>query len=174
MKHGRVKWIGVRPAKGTPMKVVDEVVAIAGRGLEGDRASAREGHKRQVTLIQAEHLDVVAKLAGVRKIDPARLRRNLVVSGINVVSLLKKKFRIGDLVLVGTDTADPCFQMEELEAPMAGMGGITARILVGGTMHVGDRVTLDAPETAGQRVDADALETKSRKKSGRRRTARIS
>ena len=120
-----------------------EVVAIAGRGLEGDRASAREGHKRQVTLIQAEHLAVVAKLAGVRKIDPARLRRNVVVSGINLVSLLKKKFRIGDVVLVGTGPCDPCFKMEELQEPMAGMGGITARILSGGTIHVGDRVTLD-------------------------------
>ena len=138
-----MKWIGVRAGRGTPIDVVKEVVAIAGRGLEGDRAAAREGHKRQVTLIQAEHLAVVAKLAGVRKIAPARLRRNVVVSGINLVSLLKKKFRIGKLVLVGVDTCDPCFQMEELEAPMAGMGGITARILEGGTMRVGDRVMLD-------------------------------
>lgn len=138
-----MKWIGVRAGRGTPIDVKKEVVAIAGRGLEGDRASAREGHKRQVTLIQAEHLAVVAKLAGVRKIDPARLRRNVVVSGINLVSLLKKKFRIGDVVLVGTGPCDPCFKMEELQEPMAGMGGITARILSGGTIHVGDRVTLD-------------------------------
>lgn len=144
MKAGRVEWIGVRPKKGAPMETVDEVVAIAGRGLEGDRAAAREGHNRQVTLIQAEHLVVIAKLAGVRKVEPARLRRNVVVSGINLVSLLKKKFRVGDLALVGTGAADPCFQMEDLEAAMAGMGGITARILAGGTMRVGDRVTLDA------------------------------
>jgi MOSC domain-containing protein YiiM len=169
-----VEWIGVRPTKGAPMNVVEEVRAIAGRGLEGDRASAREGHKRQVTLIQAEHLDVVAKLAGVRKIDPARLRRNVVVSGVNVMSFLKKKFRVGDLVLVGVDTCDPCFQMEELEAPMAGMGGITARILVGGTMRVGDRVALDAPEGEGDRVQADAALVKSRKKGARRGPARFS
>lgn len=146
------------------MTVVKAVVAIAGRGLEGDRAAAREGHKRQVTLIQSEHLAVVAKLAGVRKIDPARLRRNLVVGGINLVSLLRKKFRIGDVVLVGTGTADPCFQMEELEAPMAGMGGITARILAPGTIRVGDRVALDAPESAGERVEPDAAPKKTRKK----------
>lgn len=74
---GRVAWIGVRPKKGAPTETVKEVVAIAGRGLEGDRAAAREGHKRQVTLIQAEHLGVIASLAGLRKIDPARLRRNV-------------------------------------------------------------------------------------------------
>jgi MOSC domain-containing protein YiiM len=142
VKAGRVEWIAIRPKKGAPMETVNEVVAIAGRGLEGDRAAAREGHNRQVTLIQAEHLRVIASLAGRRKIDPARLRRNVVVRGINLVSLLKKKFRIGDLVLVATGTCDPCFQMEELEAPMAGMGGITARILEGGTMHVGDRVAM--------------------------------
>ena len=130
----------MRPDKGAPMKVVREACAIAGRGLEGDRAALREGHKRQVTLIQAEHLAVIAKLAGVRKVDPARLRRNVVVSGINLVSLLKKKFRIGDVVLVGMAPCDPCFKMEELDAPMAGMGGITARILSGGTISVGDRV----------------------------------
>lgn len=155
MKTGRVEWIGVRPKKGTPMEVVKEVRAIAGRGLEGDRASAREGHKRQVTLIQAEHLVVVAKLAGVRKIEPARLRRNVVVSGINLVSLLRKKFRIGDVVLVGTGAADPCFKMEELEEPMAGMGGITARILEGGTMSVGDRVSLEG-DAAGTSRDRSA------------------
>ena len=140
MKKGVVEWIRLRPKTGAPVLVVDEVRAIAGRGLEGDRASAREGHKRQVTLIQAEHLPVIAKLAGVRKVDPARLRRNVVVAGINLVALLKKKFCIGDVVLVGMDTCDPCFKMEELDAPMAGMGGITARILTGGTIHVGDRV----------------------------------
>lgn len=164
VKSGRVSWLGLRPAKGTPMVVVKEAAAIGGRGLEGDRASAREGHKRQVTLIQAEHLDVIAKLAGVRKIDPARLRRNVVVSGINVVALLRKKFRIGEVVLVGTGTADPCFQMEELEAPMAGMGGITARILVSGTIHVGDRVMLDASDAGADRVEPDALAKKTRRK----------
>jgi MOSC domain-containing protein YiiM len=174
VKSGRVEWIGVRPKKGAPMEVVKEVRAIAGRGLEGDRASAREGHKRQVTLIQAEHLEVVAKLAGVRKIDPARLRRNVVVSGINLVSLLRKKFRVGDLVLVGTDTADPCFQMEELEAAMAGMGGITARILEGGTLRVGDRVTLDAPDVVAGSVAPDARKKKTRRKSRSRALARIS
>jgi MOSC domain-containing protein YiiM len=144
-RRPRVDWIGLRPKSGEPMRIVDSVVAIAGRGLEGDRAAAREGHKRQVTLIQAEHLPVVASLAGVKKIDPARLRRNLVVAGINLVSLLKKKFRIGDVVLVGTGPADPCFKMEELQDPMGGMGGITARILVGGTIRVGDHVEADAP-----------------------------
>lgn len=142
------------------------VVALAGRGLEGDRASSREGHKRQVTLIQAEHLPVIASLAG-KNVEPARLRRNVVVSGINLVSLLKKKFRIGDVVLVGTGPADPCFKMEELQDAMGGMGGITARILAGGTIRVGDRVAPDAPDGDDERVAADAPATKTRGKRAR-------
>lgn len=146
---GRVEWIGLRAKRGEPMVVVESVVAIAGRGLEGDRASrGREGHKRQATLVQAEHLPVIAKLAGRERVEPTDLRRNIVVSGINLVGVGRRRVRIGDeVVVVATGPCDPCFKLRDLEEPAGGMGGITARIEVGGVIRVGDRVEVDAPES---------------------------
>ena len=59
---GRLDWIGLRPAREVPMAVVERVLARAGQGLEGDRYASRDG-KRQVTIVQAEHLPVIATLA---------------------------------------------------------------------------------------------------------------
>ena len=86
---GRVDWIGVRPARDVPMQALTRVEAIADRGLAGDRTGdkSRAGNKRQVTLIQAEHLDVIGELSQRGMIEPALLRRNIVVAGINLLAL---------------------------------------------------------------------------------------
>jgi MOSC domain-containing protein YiiM len=140
---GAVAWIGVRPGRREPVRALDEVEAVAGRGLAGDRYAG--GGKRAVTLIQAEHLAVLGKLLGGTAPDPALLRRNLVVSGINLLALRKRRFRVGDAVLDGTGTCDPCSRMEDALGPggwnaMRGHGGITATIVGGGLIRVGDAV----------------------------------
>jgi MOSC domain-containing protein YiiM len=86
-RAGRVEWIGVRPAHREPVVSVETVEARAGRGLTGDRFRGGASSKRQVTLIQAEHLPVLAQLLCVERVDPALLRRNIVVSGINLLAL---------------------------------------------------------------------------------------
>ena len=98
---GTVAWIGVRPAPRVAMLALEYVEAIAGRGLQGDRTAekSRPGNDRQVTLIQAEHLDAIAALLRRESIESALLRRNIVVSGINLVSLKGHTFRIGDALL---------------------------------------------------------------------------
>lgn len=143
---GRVEWIGVAPAAHADIKPVTRVEAKEGSGLVGDHHSKRRpGGNRQVTLIQSEHLPVVAVLVGQPKIDPADLRRNIVVSGINLLSLKGLLFRIGDAILRGTGPCDPCSRMEEnlgeggFQA-MRGHGGLTARVIHGGAIHVGDPV----------------------------------
>ena len=99
---GQVNWISVRPQKNDPVQEVDTVVVDVETGIIGDHYAGRSG-KRQVTLVQAEHLPVVASILGVPKIDPATLRRNIVVSGLNVLAMRDQKFRIGDeVVLEGT------------------------------------------------------------------------
>jgi MOSC domain-containing protein YiiM len=146
-RAGRVQWIGLRPARDVAMQEVDSVDAVAGSGLSGDRYLARTGGsgKRGITLIQAEHLPAIAALAGHDAVSPATLRRNLVVSGIPLVALKDRRFRIGGLLLEGTGPCDPCSRMEDALGPggynaMRGHGGICARILEGGTLRVGDRV----------------------------------
>jgi MOSC domain-containing protein YiiM len=143
-RAGRVEWIGLRRRRGVAMEEMDQVIAIAGRGLAGDRYSGASG-KRGVTLIQAEHLAVIAALAGQETVAPARLRRNLVVSGLPLIALKGRRFRIGQVVLEGTASCDPCSRMEAALGPggynaMRGHGGLCARILEGGTLRVGDSV----------------------------------
>ena len=146
-RAGRVKWIGLRPARNVAMCGVVEAEASAGRGLAGDRYASDSG-KRGITLIQAEHLSVIAALAGHAEIAPALLRRNLVVSGIPLIALKGRRFRIGDVLLEGTDPCDPCSRMEDALGAggynaMRGMGGLCARILEGGSLRVGDVVVAE-------------------------------
>ena len=81
---GQVQWIGVRPARNEAMTELEVVQMDLDKGLEGDRFSGRAGNPRQVTLIQQEHLAVIAACLGQESIDPSLLRRNIVVSGINL------------------------------------------------------------------------------------------
>ena len=144
-RPGRVEWIGIRPARNKPMQEVAEVEAGTGGGLSGDRYCGGSG-KRGVTLIQAEHLPVIAALSGHASVEASLLRRNLVVSGLPLIALKGRRFRIGDVLLEGTDACDPCSRMEAALGPggfnaMRGMGGLCARILEGGAIRLGDAVT---------------------------------
>jgi MOSC domain-containing protein YiiM len=140
-RAGRVEWIGVRPARHVPVEQVAEVLAIDG-GLLGDHYG---GGMREVTLIQAEHLAAVASLVGVPRVNPALVRRNIVVAGINLVALKDRRFRIGEALLAYSGPCHPCSRMEEAlgaggYSAMRGHGGITARVLERGTLRVGDAV----------------------------------
>lgn len=141
---GRVEWIGLRPARSEAMTPVQAVDAAEGGGLSGDRYAGGSG-KRGVTLIQAEHLPVIAALARYDGLQPALLRRNVVVSGVSLIALKDRRFRIGEVVLEGTESCDPCSRMEEALGSggynaMRGHGGLCARIVVGGRFRLGDRV----------------------------------
>ncbi|MEO7760582.1 MAG: MOSC domain-containing protein [Casimicrobiaceae bacterium] len=126
--------------------------ALAEVGLQGDHYGGGAKGKRHVTLIQHEHLGVVAKLLALRDgidmpvpIDPALTRRNIVVAGINLLALKNRQFRLGDAMLEFTEPCQPCAAMEQalgrggLNA-MRGHGGICARILEGGLIRLGDRL----------------------------------
>jgi MOSC domain-containing protein YiiM len=143
-RPGRVEWIGLRPARGQAMREVAEVEAVTGKGLIGDRYSNGSG-KRGVTLIQAEHLPVIAALSGHDSVAASLLRRNIVVSGLPLIALKARRFRIGDVVLEGTDDCDPCSNMEKALGPggfnaMRSHGGLCARIIEGGVIRLGDAV----------------------------------
>ena len=143
-QQGAVRWIGVRPALGQPIEVLDQVEAVVGQGLEGDRFKARNTD-REVTLIQQEHIRAVASMLHRDEISPEDLRRNIVVEGINLLALRGKTFGVGAMLLEYTGLAHPCSKMEEKLGPggynaMRGHGGITARIIESGTISLGDQV----------------------------------
>ena len=144
-QRGRLQWIGLRPARRAPIKVVNNAELIMDQGIAGDRAAESKGGKRQVTLIQQEHLPVIAACLNQREVQPDMLRRNLVVSGINLLALKDKRFRIGDAELEYTGICAPCSYMEAVLGEggynaVRGHGGITARIISGGSVSVGDEV----------------------------------
>lgn len=142
---GKVTWIGLRPARRAPISEVTHVQATTREGLIGDRYSGSSG-KRQVTLIQQEHLGVIASLLGQKECDPKLLRRNIAVSGINLLALKNKQFSIGDTILEYTGLCHPCSFMETTFGPggynaVRGHGGITARVIHSGEIAIGDSVT---------------------------------
>ena len=151
---GRVEWIGLRPARRQPLQVVTEAEISETEGLVGDRFQGKPGSKRMVTLIQSEHIDVMASILGVKTIDPGLLRRNIVVSGINLKALKSLDntltFRIGDAILRATGNCAPCSRMEENlgtggYSTMRGHGGITATVVQGGRLKIGSDVQAKLP-----------------------------
>lgn len=158
---GRLEAILLRPAREQPAIAVDRAEAVAGRGLLGDRSAraGRSGGRRQITLLQAEHLPLIAAWTGRPSVEPAILRRNLVIGGINLIggrSPLRDlcvQLRIGEVVVLElTGPCDPCSKMERelghgAYNAMRGHGGMTARVLVGGPLAVGDPVQFSTTDT---------------------------
>ena len=143
---GRVEWIGIRPSRGEPMIALESVQINLDKGLEGDSFGGRAGNPRQVTLIQQEHLKVVAACLHREPIPPVLLRRNIVVSGINLLALKNKFFRIGDAVLEFSGLCHPCSKMDSQLGvggynAMRGHGGITAKVSEAGRVRLKDKVS---------------------------------
>lgn len=143
MRPGRVDWIGVRPERHAPLQALERVLLAPGEGLPGDHYRSRGQGKRQVTLVQAEHLSAIAAYLGRDEVSPQLLRRNLVTRGINLLALKGKRFRVGTAILEYTGECHPCSRMEALLGTggynaVRGHGGITARVLEGGEVRLGD------------------------------------
>ncbi len=139
---GRLDWIGLRSARHAAIDAVGSV-ELTESGLIGDHARAG---KRAVTLIQAEHLPVIAALSGNLQVLPAQLRRNLVISGLNLLAVRKGLLRIGCAALEIHGPCPPCSRMEaELGQggynAMRGHGGWYASVVRPGPIKLGDIVT---------------------------------
>ncbi len=145
--RGQVTWIGVTAEEGSATEARDVIVLTENGGIDGDHHGTKARGRRQVTLIQAEHLPVIAGLCRRDAIDPSLLRRNLVVAGINLFSVRDRRFRIAEVSLQGTGDCPPCAKMEAalgeggLQA-MRGHGGITATVLEAGEIRIGDAVAV--------------------------------
>lgn len=155
---GRLEWIGMATQRRGPIHAVEEAVIKPGTGIEGEHHAKGGSSKRQVTLIQHEHLPVVAAVLQKDIVTPERLRRNLVVSGINLLALKDGRFKIGEVLLQGSGLCAPCSLMEETLGPggynaMRGHGGITAVVLEGGKIRIGDAVSFVAG--SGEQDEAD-------------------
>lgn len=144
---GRVDWIGVRPDKGMPMTVLDQVIAIEDYGLQGDKAGSRAGGKRQVTLIQMEYLKIVQSLLPQLTFNLADLRRNIGISGINLNALKGCVVQLGEAQLEITGFCHPCNKLENqlgygVFNALRGHGGLTAKVIQTGDIKLGDGLSV--------------------------------
>ena len=128
------------------MLALTEIEVNTERGIVGDRYAGRTG-KRHLTLLQAEHLPVIASCLGHDTLNPEIFRRNLLVQGINLLALKKQRVQIGTAEIEVTGECHPCSYMEEVLGPggynaVRGHGGITARVVKAGLVRIGDDVRM--------------------------------
>jgi MOSC domain-containing protein YiiM len=148
---GRIERILLRPERRGVVQEVAEA-ALDESGLDGDHA---RGGKRAVTLLQAEHLGVIGAFLGRGAVDPLELRRNLLVSGLNLAALKRRRLRLGTALIGITGPCAPCSRMERNLGPggysaMRGHGGWYAEVLEPGVLRCGDAVTPE-PDKPGAR-----------------------
>jgi len=154
---GKLEWIGLRPARKVAMVSVEKTLAIADRGLQGDRRlEGGKGSARQVSIISVEFIRAIADNLGVAHIPADILRRNLLVSGINLNALRHQYFQIGSAVFQATAQCHPCSRMETALGKgglvaMLGYGGLCAKILESGEISCGDEVVYLPPSQYQER-----------------------
>ena len=151
MFEGEVLSIYIAPNEGDPTVAVDEIRAVAGQGLEGDRYynhsgkfSHQENPGREVTLIESEAIDALADEYGIQ-LDLGDSRRNIVTRGVPLNHLVGREFRVGGAVLEGVRLCEPCGYLERLTVKgvrrgLAHRGGLNARIVTEGVIRRGDQV----------------------------------
>ena len=151
MNEGHVEAIYLAPEREAPPARVDEVLAVAGKGLEGDRKhrdrlppEKREKPGRELTLVEAEALEALARDTGIA-LGPGESRRNVVTRGVRLNDLVGRRFTVGPLECVGVELCEPCRHLERLTRPgvlrgLAHRGGLRADIVSGGVLRTGDSV----------------------------------
>jgi MOSC domain-containing protein YiiM len=139
MRTMHVEAINIGPSEA--LVSVGSVTAVAGKGLVGDRHfTDNPGPGNALTLIEAEVLEEVGLIG-------AQSRRQVVVRGVRLGDLIGKRFRVGDVECLGVEICEPCRHLQELTRPgiikdLIHRGGLNADILSGGTISVGDEVSL--------------------------------
>lgn len=155
MSLGRLLAIYTAMRRRGDLQRVNEVEAVAGRGLRGDRFFRQDGigsPRHEVTLIESEALEALARDWNLT-LHASQSRRNLLTRGVRLNNLVGGEFSIGEVVLRGIMLCEPCRHLEMLtvsgiKKALRGQGGLRAEILHGGVLRTGDLITLAPDRTA--------------------------
>ncbi|MEI7889045.1 MAG: MOSC domain-containing protein [Actinomycetes bacterium] len=148
---GRVEVLMVSLESGDEPTILESVEAITGRGLAGDRYLLDEPGPHSgdnITLIEREAYEHLA--AEGLAVEEPLLRRNLVVTGIDLNDLVGRDFMIGAVQCRGSELCHPCHYIESLTHPgvlkaLVMRGGLRAEIVSGGIINVGDEIVPSPP-----------------------------
>jgi MOSC domain-containing protein YiiM len=134
-----------RPPGEFPLVSVDSVECVAGSGIRGDRYfNYRKDYKGQITFFSREVFDLMTQALGVTTKSPAVLRRNVIVSGIDLMELIGVDFELQGVQFQGTAHCKPCYWMNTAFAAgaeeflAAHSGGLRARIVTSGRISTGE------------------------------------
>jgi len=150
MQKSSVVHIFIAQAAGEPVVECNQVHAVAGRGLEGDRYFKQSGTSPEtnvgdVTLIQIEAIEALKREHGI-DVNPGDVRRNIITRGVSLNALVGREFQVGEVTLRGTELCEPCSSLAKAIGQPAVLkallhrGGLRAQILTDGIIHVGDAI----------------------------------
>jgi MOSC domain-containing protein YiiM len=144
MSAGRVEAIFICAEHGELPHPVRSVLAVAGKGLVGNRYFDSGDPGDELTLIEAEALEALREERGI-ELDGARSRRNVLTRGIGLDDLVGKRFRVGAVECRGIELCEPCVHLEKMtqRGVIKGLihrAGLNAEILVGGELRPGDPI----------------------------------
>ena len=150
-----VEYIFVAPDGGVEMQSVEQVEAIEGTGLRGDRYAEGTGYWApvdicQITLIEGEDLEAIQSKTGV-KVTNGQHRRNLVTRGVRLEELQGRRFQVGDAILEYDRPRPPCRYIASITesgmtSALAGRAGVCARVVQSGVIRRNDAITVWEPE----------------------------
>jgi len=129
-----------------PAESCNQVMVRTNFGIEGDYRSGKY-QIGQITLVEAEIMDTVSRELGY-DIPVGASRRQIMVRGIVVNELIGQNLRLGHILVRVEDKCNPCNNMEKRIGPgakdaMNGRGGIRCRVIEGGELRVGDKITVE-------------------------------
>ena len=151
--NGAVAHLHITARAFLPMRAHQSVELVAGRGIVGDRYmlgveqgyySEKPEEGRQVTLFESEVLQAILRDYKIEFL-PEEHRRNITTRGVPLNWLVGQRFWIGPCLLEATRLSVPCRHIEQILNKqvfdaMVHRSGLNCRILVGGTVRVGDEI----------------------------------
>ncbi len=153
MNPGIIEGIYIAPSRGAPTEFVEHIHVVPGKGIEGDRYFYEPGTDKvqpkpgyELTLIEIEAIEAICKEDGIQ-LTPDQTRRNLVTRGVSLNNLVGKLFNIGSIQCSGIRLCEPCDYLAErtdlrIKQSMAHRGGLRARIITDGIIHLNDTITI--------------------------------
>lgn len=157
MNEGTVEAIHIAPDAEAELRAMEDIEAVAGRGLKGDRYYRETGtftdwnpgerpNGSDLTLIEAEAVEAIERESDIR-LAPGEHRRNITTRNVASNHLVGERFSVGDVICRGDRLCEPCGHLQSLThdgvlEALLHRGGLRADILEGGVINVNDTITV--------------------------------